>query len=314
MIVAAALNWWYCRRYVRLHAVRNVHLSEHLKPLLIFFVNAVAIQVYVNIDTTMLGWMKGDYYVGIYSVSVKIYTVIKGVLLSIYSVTIPRLSNYFGDGDRASYKQLMTKISSAMMLLLLPAAFGIICMAKELVYFIGGSTYSDGVLCLQILGIALVFAIFGGLSTSVLNVTTCREKENLTATVIGAVLNAALNLFFIPLFYQNGAAFTTLLAECVVFLYCFVRFPNKSQFIDLKTVGKNLIHGLIGSGTIILLSSLIRLIPMNPLVRLFAVVLASVLVYAAELFLLKNQIFLDAAGKMLRKVRRNRPETNQSSE
>ena len=64
--------------------------------MLIMFANIVTISVYVNFDTTMLGTMKGDYSVGLYTIAVKIYNIIKNIMAAIYSVTIPRLAQLYG--------------------------------------------------------------------------------------------------------------------------------------------------------------------------------------------------------------------------
>lgn len=45
--------------------------------------------IYVYSDTTMLGFMQTDYEVGIYSVSVKIYNIVKNLLSSVLVVAIP---------------------------------------------------------------------------------------------------------------------------------------------------------------------------------------------------------------------------------
>lgn len=296
--ITAAMNWFYCKRYVKIKITKKLNLGKHIKSLLTFFANAVAVQIYVNIDTTMLGWMKGDYAVGLYAMSVKIYTIIKNILLSIYTVTIPRLSHNFGIGDYTAYKKLMTKVSSTIMLLLLPAGFGIIAVADEIITLIGGQEYSSATLSLQILGIALIFAIFGGLITAVLNVSTGRESENLKATLIGASLNAGLNIIVIPKYSQNGAAFTTLIAELIVFLFCFIRYPEKSRFIDFKQIGKNLLHGIIGSASIIIISILFHRLQLNIFARLLFIVGTSMVVYVLELLALRNDIVIEAFAKM----------------
>lgn len=40
-----------------------------LKPILVIFASNIAIQIYVNSDITMLGYLSNDYAVGIYSIS-----------------------------------------------------------------------------------------------------------------------------------------------------------------------------------------------------------------------------------------------------
>ena len=75
----------------------QIHLKDclkHVKPILIIFASNIAIMIYVYSDTTMLGFITSDYEVGIYSVSVKIYNMIKNLLSSILIVSIPRLSMF----------------------------------------------------------------------------------------------------------------------------------------------------------------------------------------------------------------------------
>ena len=68
-------NWFYCRKYAKVQITLKPNISKHAKPILILFANAVAVSIYVNFDTTMLGWMQGDYYVGLYAVAVRVYTI-----------------------------------------------------------------------------------------------------------------------------------------------------------------------------------------------------------------------------------------------
>ena len=65
--------------------------------------------IYVYSDTTMLGFMQTDYEVGIYSVSVKIYTIVKNLLASVLIVSIPRLSMYYGIGKIKEFKNTAQK-------------------------------------------------------------------------------------------------------------------------------------------------------------------------------------------------------------
>ena len=54
---------------------------------------------------------------------------------------------------------------------------------------------------------------------------------NLITTGAGAVLNVLLNLFFIPIFQVNGAAFATLTSYAVV---CVLRALDTHRFIPMK--------------------------------------------------------------------------------
>ena len=52
--------------------------------------------IYINSDVTILGLISGNYYVGLYSVATKVYTMLKSLLGALIVVSIPRLSSYLG--------------------------------------------------------------------------------------------------------------------------------------------------------------------------------------------------------------------------
>lgn len=285
-------NLFYCRRYAKIKLTIKPKLKEHLKPLLILFANTIAISIYVSLDVTMLGWIKGDYNVGLYSTSAKIYSIVKNMMAAIYIVTVPRLSYYKGRDDLEGYKQLNTDLWSYLTLLLIPAGVGLIAISKEVIMFMGGTDYIEAVSSLQILGIALIFAIFGGLVTACLNITLGREKDNLIATIISASTNFILNLVFIPFFYQNGAAFTTLLSEAFVFIFCFLRIPEKSRYLHFRTITQELIHSFLGVFSIAVASVLCGKAIQSHFLRMVSVIGFTLIAYPILLYAVKDTYFL----------------------
>ena len=67
------LNFIHARSFVHIRLTTKTNWRYHLKPILIIFASAMAVTIYVSSDTTILGLLKNDYAVGIYSTSVKIY-------------------------------------------------------------------------------------------------------------------------------------------------------------------------------------------------------------------------------------------------
>lgn len=296
-------NLVYCQKYVKIKPTFRPNLKKHIRPLLILFANTIAISIYVSLDITMLGWMRGDYDVGLYSISVKIYTIIKNMMAAIYIVTVPRLSYYRGKENIKGYKQLNTDLWSYLTLILIPAAAGLIAISNEIIMFMGGLEYIEAVTSLRILGMALIFAIFGGLVTACLNITLGREKDNLIATIISALINFVLNLLFIPLFSQNGAAFTTLLSEAFVLAFCFIRIPGKNRYLEFDTVLREIAHSLLGVISIVVATILFRGIDHNYVLRMVLIIVFTVTVYPALLFVIKDKYFMDIVGLAKTKIR-----------
>ena len=300
--IVCVSNWFYIRKYAKVKITLRPNLKKHLKPLIILFANAVTVTIYVNFDTIMLGWMKGDVYTGLYAVSVRIYSIIKNLLAAIYAVAIPRLAFYIGNNNLNEYKKLYSNLWGYLTILLIPSGVGLICIAEEVMRFMGGEEFAASTLALQILAVSLVFAIFGGLVTACLNVTLGREKDNLIATVISALLNCGLNLIFIPLFAHYGAAITTLISEAFVFAFCLIRVPSKGLYMDKNDVITSLVHAGIGSVLIVVITVFYKCFIQNYLVRMGLIIATSVAVYLMFLLLVKDEYAIQNLDRIKRKV------------
>ena len=65
-------NFINLRRFLNLKWYPNMNLKQHLTPIFSFFMMTVATTIYTNLDSVMLGFMKGDDAVGYYNAAIKI--------------------------------------------------------------------------------------------------------------------------------------------------------------------------------------------------------------------------------------------------
>ena len=301
--VVCVSNFFLCRKYVTFKFHRGMHLRKHLQPTLIFLANKIATTIYVNSDTTMLGWMKGDYYVGIYAISVKVYSVIKTMLAALYLVVVPRISYNIGKDDYDSVKRTYTNMFCDVLVLLLPASVGLTCVSREIITFMVGENNTDGILTLQILSVALVGAILNGLILYCINIPTGNEKINARAAIYSTAMNVILNLFLIPIFKQNGAAATTVISEFFVLLYCLKKDDgNIKMFLSFHEAFRSLLQALCGVLTVIVTTVLIKQLDINYLLCLALIVIISVVAYGIELLLLGNTLVIDILQKIRARI------------
>lgn len=291
-------NWFYCRKYVTLRLTFKLDFKKHFSSIVTLFANSVATSIYVNADTTMIGIYAGDYYVGIYSLAVKIYNVVKRMIVALYSVAISRISYYAGKNDKKSICNIYTDLLSNLTVLLIPASIGLISVAKEIVFIMGGTEYTGAVVTLQILSVSLVGAVFGGAVTYCLNIPLGREKINVVATSLSAIINILLNIVLIPLFKQNGAALTTAISEFFVFFYCMFLFEDFKEYVDLKKWGKTFEQSLVGSVTILCVSYIIRKICFDPIIIMGLIGILSIAFYILELWMFKNELAVQIVKKI----------------
>lgn len=283
-------NLIYCRRYVHLHITFASRIYKHLKPMLIFFSNNMAVTIYVSSDMTILGWFAGDYYSGLYSVSVKIYQTIKQVLTALYVVTIPRLALYANDQDSTRFKQLFTSISSIIMLVILPSVAGLICLSRDIIFLISGESFLKATLSLQILSFGLIFAVGSGVIVNCFNTPLRQEKISLQGTVLAAVLNVVLNFYFIPRFLQNGASITTTIAESSTLIYCIIRERKLlAKYLDVSALFKQSIYGTVGAGLVFFAEAIVSRMRFNSFLHILIMIIVCPTVYLLFLIVTKNQ-------------------------
>lgn len=296
---ANLLNFINSHELIDLHLIFRFEWKHIIVPILIIFASNIAVQIYVNSDITMLGYMKNDYNVGIYSVSTKIYTVVKNVLTAVLTVTIPRFSLYAGKGLQDEYNRLLKKIINALLIIAIPSIVGLILLSDNVIYIIAGASYSNAQTSLCILCIAIIFAIFNGLLNQSVLLAYGKEKEFLYCTIISAVLNIVLNFILIPLFAENGAAFTTLVSELILFLLLFNKSKNivKASFFNISTL-KNLMSIFIGVLGIMAFCEITRKLVYNVYLETFFAIIGSILLYGVLLLVTKNEMVLSTIAEI----------------
>ena len=276
----------------------KVHMSDcikHLRPILVIFASNIAIMIYVYSDTTMLGFMQTDFEVGIYSVSVKIYNIVKNLLSSVLIVSIPRLSMYYGNGRIKEFKSTAQKVYDSITALVMPAVIGLMCVSKQVVLVISGDAYISAESSLRILCIALLFCIYAWFFSQCILMPAKKEKTILIATCISAVINIGLNFCLIPIWKENAAAFTTFVAEFIMFLICVI---YGLKIVKIRLFNRNMLGVMFGCVGIVCVCKIILSFEYGVIMQLLGVVLASGVVYGLILILFRN----DIACTVLRKV------------
>lgn len=290
--LVSILNWFHCKKRVAIRLTSKHGLTPHFKPILVFFANKLAVSLYVNSDITMLGYIVGDYSVGLYSTSVKIYTIIKNMMASIYTVTIPRLASLQGAGKNKEYKKLLSQICCFVTLAIFPATAGLFFLSHEIILLLFREQYTLAYTSLRILSIGIIFAIYGGIVTTVYNVTQNNEKYSLRGTILAAFINIALNIVLIPALHEVGAAITTVIAEMVTLLYCFFHAKGIIGMIDWKMMTRSVFHALIGCMEIFVIIQAVKTYASQLWIIVTISILFSLVVYAVTLFLFKDTYLL----------------------
>jgi O-antigen/teichoic acid export membrane protein len=297
--IANIISFFNARNLCRVSIHTHVKWKEHLKPILIIFSMTVATTIFVDSDITILGFFKGDYEVGLYSVSVKIYKIVKTLLASVLTVSVPRLSNLLGNGKKEEYTSLFIEIFKCMMTLVFPAVLGVFIMSENIVCLVAGTSYVEASGSLKILSLSLLVCMFGWMYNSCVLIPHKKEKKVLVAVVASAVLNISLNLVLIPIWGQLAAATTTFLSEGCSMILCMY---YSRKLIKIKNIKKNSIQVLIGSLAVFAVCMITKCMGLNMVVETFVAIIVSVVAYAIILLCLKNEMAISVFQTVKNKV------------
>ena len=295
---AYLFNAFSVRKYVKIKLTFSIKILNHLKPILFLFSNNIAMMVYINSDTTMIGFMVGDSAVAIYYIATKMYTVIKNIINAIIVVALPRLSNYV-EHNKKAYNELCTTVLTSVLTVLVPAVVGLFCCSNFIVKIIAGQEFVGGGTALKILSISLLFAVLGGFNKLCVVMPNREEKILLLATSFAAIINIALNFILIPIWSYNGAALTTVIAEAIVAIITYI---STRKYTNIK-ISKNVVLSIgIGCVFIAICCLFIQRTVVNDFLTLVMSIVTSVIIYGVALIVFKNPLIMLVKERLFKSV------------
>ena len=246
------LNFINLRKFVSFKRYKCYHLKQHMKPILVFFAQTVAITVYTNLDTVMLGFMKNDAEVGLYSAAIKVKNILVTLVTSLGTVLLPRLSYYTANGYKEEFKKLTHKAMEIVFVMGMALTGYFVIMAKECIVFISGEEFLGATLAMQIIIPTIIFIGLSNITGIQVLTPLGKEKYVLISVVVGAGIDFVWNLILIPSMGAAGAAVGTLLAEIAVLLvqWYAIRKVVKMRLVRVKEIIK--IIGISGTMAILL--------------------------------------------------------------
>lgn len=217
----AILNWINIARYKLVNKViiRELNFVRHLKPIFLMFAMLVSIDIFTMLDTTMIGFLKGDYSVGIYSAAIKMPRLINSVIASVGAVLVPRLSYYY-EYDRKNFMKYVNFAMEFVFFATIPCAIYLFIMADDITLLICGSKYTDAIQTVRLLSPITLIIPISVLFNNQVFIPMRLEKFVFQSVIVGALVNIIANSFLIPFYGYNGAAIASVIAEFVVMSIC----------------------------------------------------------------------------------------------
>lgn len=243
LIASIAIQFVYSRTGGQLSSWRPriSRAKDLLKAGWPLVLSGLAIVVYMRIDQIMLGQMIDNEAVGVYSAAVRLseawYFVPAAITASVFPSIIGAKA-----ADESLFERRVQRLYDLMVILALIVAVPVTFLSTYLVTSLFGESYAEAgpVLSVQIWASLFVFL---GLASSQWLLAADRQVLMFQRTMLGAIVNIALNFLLIPRFGMMGAAYATLASYAVAgFLFDVLQKDTRLMFC-MKLRAINIFRG-----------------------------------------------------------------------
>ena len=285
---ANLLNMRYRRRYCRVGLTTRIPWKRHMTPIFLLFVMSLAQTIFTSADMTMLGLIKGDYEVGIYSTAIKIERIISQVVSSNAFVLMPRMSYLYATGDQEKINATLRKILAVFLVIGFPCFAGAFAISNDIILLVAGAEFAAAGLSLQIAMFSFLFSLLGGsFLGNVVLLSSGKEKDYMIICCIAAALNVALNAVLIPLLGAVGATITT--AFCSFAMLVMLLFATR-RMAKLEKIGRLFFAPALGAFLIIAYCWLVMPLISSLFLRISVCVTGSCAIYLVVVLATKNEV------------------------
>ena len=187
------LTFWPYLRNSLAHfpKLRTLHIWQHVQPAFLLLVPQLAIQIYVQLNKTMLGILQGVAASGFYENSDKIIKMLLALVTATGTVLLPHVAHYFAKGDHDAVKRSLESSMHVILVMAFPLAFGIAAVSKSFTFYFFSAKFMPVAPTNQI-------------------------KSYTTSVILGSIVNIIVNVPLILWLGTMGAVVGTILSETVV--------------------------------------------------------------------------------------------------
>ena len=269
---------------------------RHLPPAVSMFVPQIAIQLYVQLNRTMLGVMVNEKASGFYQYSDNLIKLVLAFATATGTVMLPHVANAFAQGDMKKVNRMLYKSFDFVSALVYPMMFGIAGVSMTLAPLYYSQAYAPVGPAMFIESSVILLICWCNVFGTQYLLPVNRVKAFTVSVTLGAVVNIILNFPLIHFGGLNGAMWSTVISEVLVTAY---QLWIVRHDLDLKLLFK--------SNWKYLVSGLVMFIPvfwLNTHMKaswlwMIAEVLLGVIIYAGMVFLLRAPV-VDQAKDLIK--------------
>lgn len=194
-------------------------IKEHIKPLLVLSIAAIASTLYTVFDKTLLGAMTNTDNVAYYEYSNKIINIPKSLMAVITIVFFPRACANFEKKDFKKAKRDISYSLNYICFLGFATIFGLLSTGELLVKLYYGESFEVCGGYVMAMSVLPLIILIGDVSRSQFLVPNHKDGQFTVSICLSAIINLILSACLIPTLGVYGAIIGTICAELFSTIY-----------------------------------------------------------------------------------------------
>jgi len=224
---------------------RFTELGSYLKYGLPLVPTTAMLWIITSSDRYIIGYFMQARDVGIYAAAYTLAHIISLLLGPLQAVLVPTISKSYDEGDIAKTRTYLKYSLKYLMMLAIPAAFGLSILASPLLRIFTTSEFVSGNVVIPFIAFGLVIFNFHRICLYIFYLMK-KTYWVVRLLAISAILNIGLNLLLIPYLGILGAAVANLIAYLVLgILALLVSFRYLKFDIGLSFIAKSILASAI---------------------------------------------------------------------
>ncbi|SFU96533.1 oligosaccharide flippase family protein [Xenorhabdus koppenhoeferi] len=285
--------------YFSIKLIKIGFLKKHfIKVLSTLFIIDIGF-FFFSFDKIMLGSYSSIEEVAFYSLVEKIILIIVVFSSTLTQVTLPRLS-ILANSDKKEFIELVQRIFTALMMLIIPSLFGVLFLSKEILYIFGAAEYTNATPVIKIFVFyILIFSILKILGSQIL-FSLNKEHFFIKLLIIFSLINICIKLYIKEhLTAENSILITMILLSILCFfLYIHIYYIEKIKF---KIFNRSVVIYILASLPIMIIPFIRKYFDSIPTFTVLSVIYSSIL-YAIILIFTKEHISQGLIKKIFKKT------------
>ena len=206
------------------HASVNLNIIKKYAPvLLLIFLIEIEVRYFGLVDTVILGFIKGDNAVGIYSIALKVFLLSCSFLKITSLALLPKASYYINNKLINEFYDFLNKTIDFLFLIGLPASVIIYLEADQIILLLGGIEFISAVPLMKLFSTLILPSVL--INTLVFQVLYPfnKIKSILFSFIIGIIINLVINLYLVPEYTYYGTFFASFISHLAIFFFIMIK-------------------------------------------------------------------------------------------